>query len=342
MTAPAYGYLHTARVHSLDPVTGAVFLQGLSLARTSRWGPVATCVFGLQPGDQVVAASLGTSRDILMVIGKVGDRLPDIGDIPGLVAALAAKADDTEITAINGTLDEHADVLDEHATTLGTHTTTLGAHATTLGAHATELVALDGRLDTAEATDLNHAGRLTNIEANGWIHDRDVYTDALSSMPRQSVVNAIPLTNGTIYATRVFGRRAMTLLAIRMATAVAGVGGTATVGLYAGSAVTSLAQVKAGAISLTTLGRVTYTFASSYVSADQTQFVIALLPLAYSTAPQMGGRSGIVHSTLLNPASNLYTSVTKAGQTVLPASIDLMDGSWTSAVTSVLWTALAG
>lgn len=89
MTAPAYGYLHSATVHSLDEVTGAVYLQNVPLAPTSRWGPVATCVFGLQPGDRVVTASLGTSRDNLMVIGKVGDRLPDIGDIPGLALALA-------------------------------------------------------------------------------------------------------------------------------------------------------------------------------------------------------------------------------------------------------------
>lgn len=111
-TAPAYGYLHSARVHSVDEVTGAVYLLGLSLAPTSRWGPVASCVFGLQPGDRVVAATLGLSRDNLIIVGKVGDRLPDIGDIPGLVEALDGKADDSQITAINGELDDHEDRLD--------------------------------------------------------------------------------------------------------------------------------------------------------------------------------------------------------------------------------------
>lgn len=151
MTAPAYGYLHTARVHSIDPVTGGVFLMGVPLAPTSRWGPVATCVFGLQPGDKVVTASLGTSRDTLMVIGKVGDRLPNIGDIPGLVDALAGKADDSEITAINGTLATHTATLGAHATTLGSHTTTLAANGTTLADHTSTLSNHESRIAAEEA-----------------------------------------------------------------------------------------------------------------------------------------------------------------------------------------------
>lgn len=141
MTAPAYGYLHTARVHSLDPVTGGVFLQGVVLAPTSRWGPVATCVFGLQPGDQVVAASLGTSRDTLMVIGKVGDRLPDIGDIPGLVEAL-------------GALDGRLDVVEP---LVSGHTTTLLAQAAAISANAT---AIAGKVSTSTVGQPSGVGSL--------------------------------------------------------------------------------------------------------------------------------------------------------------------------------------
>lgn len=314
-----YGYLHLGRVLSYDADRDAYSLESVGLARTARWPPVPSCVPGLQPGDRVVLAAKGASRDDLIIIAKVAATYPDIADIPGLVTALDGKADDAEVIALDGRLD-----------------TAEGS-----------LVSLDGRLDTAEAslteldTDLTATvARVYNLELNPFRASRDLYTDVLSTMDREDAVNAIPLTNGTIYAVRVFGVPALTASTLRLATAVAGVGGTATIALYAGSATSSLAQVRSGSITLTTLGRVTHTMSSPYVSVAATHFVLAVLPLSYGTAPQLAGRSGVAHSSLINPSTALATSVTKAGQAVLPTSIDFTDGSWATGGTSKMWAAL--
>lgn len=321
-----YGYLHLGRVISYDATRDAYTLESVGLARTSRWPPTPSCVPGLQPGDRVVLAATGVSRDNLMIIGKVSADFPAIGDIPGLTAALAGKADDADITA----LDARLDAAEAELVTLDSRLDTVD----------TTLASLDTRLDAAEADLADHHSRIYTLELNPFRSDRDLWTDALSTMNRTDAVSPITLTNGTIYVTRMFGRPEMLPAAIRMVTAVAGVAGTATVGLYAGSATSALTQVRSGSISLTTLGRVTHTLSSAYASAESTHFAIALLPLAYTTAPQMGGRTGIVHSSMINPSTALATSVTKAGQTTLPASIDLTDGSWTTSVTHMLWVAL--
>lgn len=205
------------------------------------------------------------------------------------------------------------------ATTAG-HTTTLTAHTTTLTAHD---------------------GRITGLEISPFRSDRDLYGDAVSTMPRDRAVNAIPLTNGTLYAVRMFGRPSMLLSSIRLATAVAGVAGTANVALFVGSSVAALSRARTSTINLAALGRVTYTFSSSYTVNAEYHMVIALLPKDYTTAPQMGGVTGVVHSTLLNPSSSFYTSLTKAGVTEMPTTLDLTDGTWTTTVTSKMWAAVA-
>lgn len=135
-----YGYLHRGRIISVDEVTGGFNLQSVGLARTSRWGPVPSAVPGLDVGDRVILGATGTSRDDLVIIAKVGADFPAIGDIPGLTAALAGKADDSEITAINGTLDDYGDLLSDLAS------------ADT---------ALDGRLDILEA--LKHVRQVADL-----------------------------------------------------------------------------------------------------------------------------------------------------------------------------------
>lgn len=146
-----YGYLHQGRVISFDAASGGYNLESVGLARTSRWGPVASSVPGLQVGDRVVLGATGVSRDNLVIIAKVGMTFPGIPDIPGLVAALAGKADDSEIAAILvliGDLDTRLDVLEP---VVSGHTGTLSTHAGLLTAHGTELTSQDGRIDALEA-----------------------------------------------------------------------------------------------------------------------------------------------------------------------------------------------
>lgn len=188
-------------------------------------------------------------------------------------------------------------------------------------------------------TNANADARLYALEVNPHRADRDLYSDVVSTMPREDAVNGIALTNGTLYLVRMYGRPALTLSAIRLATTVVGAGGTTSVALFVGSATTALSRVRLSTLTLTTLGRLTYTFSGSYSSAANSHLVVALLPTGYTTAPQLAGRTGIGHSTLINPSASLFTHVTRA-ETVMPTDVNLTDGTWTSALTSKPWVAL--
>lgn len=146
-----YGNLHLGRIISYDEESGGYFLKSVSLARGSRWGPVESCVPGLLVDDRVVLGATGTTRDDLKILAKVGAAYPDIVDIPGLVAALAAKADDTEITAINAELVVQDGRLDADDILLASHTSTLSSHTGTLSSHTSTLTNHEGRIVTQEA-----------------------------------------------------------------------------------------------------------------------------------------------------------------------------------------------
>jgi hypothetical protein len=94
-----YGYIHLGKVVSYDAVKNAYYVESVALARINKWGPVPSCVPGLATGDRVVLVAAGTTRDNLIILGRVGEEFPDIGDIPGLIAALALKADAAATTA---------------------------------------------------------------------------------------------------------------------------------------------------------------------------------------------------------------------------------------------------
>lgn len=139
-----YGVAHIGRVERLDASSGGYYLSGIALARTSLWGPVPSCVGKLEQGDKVVCVATGSSRDNLTIISRIGGDLPpDIGEIPDLQAALDAKADDSEITVINGALTVLDDRVDDLEAGGGDH---------------------EARLDAAELTIADHETRLDTIE----------------------------------------------------------------------------------------------------------------------------------------------------------------------------------
>jgi len=129
-----YGYLHLGRITSFDAASGGFNLQSVGLARTSRWGPVSSAVPGLLVNDRVVLGATGTSRDELVIIAKVGATFPGIPDIPGLTAALAGKADDTEIATILASIEDLSDDLTALESTVSAHTTALADDETRLDA----------------------------------------------------------------------------------------------------------------------------------------------------------------------------------------------------------------
>lgn len=146
-----YGYLHIARVVSYDAVSKGFYLESLALARTNRWGPVPSAVLGVDVGDKVVLGATGTTRDNLVILGVINPTYPGIGDIPGLQAALDAKADDTEITAINLVLDSHAGLL--------------ATHGGQLADHASRITTLEGEMNTAQADILALAAEVDALQA---------------------------------------------------------------------------------------------------------------------------------------------------------------------------------
>lgn len=184
----SYGYLHRGRVVELDVTTGGYFVEIQTLAPSRRMGPFPSVVPNLPIGQRIVLASLGTSRDDLVIVGRVPGTAPTIGQIPGLQAALDAKADDTEITALDLRLDAAEATLISHTGTLSTHSGELVSLDSRLDvveplvtAHGVELVSQDTRLDVLEAKTgyvlsvANIAGRPGTGLYEGYpIYQRDV------------------------------------------------------------------------------------------------------------------------------------------------------------------------
>lgn len=141
----SYGQTHRAIVRGL-PATGGVVVEIPSLAQAADWGPVPSAVPDLAVGEQVVVAQVGVRRDEKIVVGRLPGRWPTMAEIDGLVAALDAKAPQTNVDAL--------------ATELRAADTDLRAADT----------ALSGRLDTAETTLTDHGGRITTLE--GHSHDQ--------------------------------------------------------------------------------------------------------------------------------------------------------------------------
>lgn len=139
---PDYGYLHLGRVTGYDLDSGGYMLDSISLARTSKWGPVPSCVPGLRKGDRVVLGATGTSRDNLIIIAKVGADFPEIDDVAGLLEALHSKADATAIDQLanwSTALEGRIGVLETGATTANGRITAVEGRATALEGRATSL-----------------------------------------------------------------------------------------------------------------------------------------------------------------------------------------------------------
>lgn len=133
---PEYGYLHLGRILKQDPVTGGYEVESVPLARTSKWGPVASCVPGLRKGDRVILAAAGTSRDVLTIIGKVGATMPEVADVTGLLAALHSKASAVDVDVLRDRLD----------------------------AAGLDLATLDGRMDAVEAVNATQGADIDDLQ----------------------------------------------------------------------------------------------------------------------------------------------------------------------------------
>lgn len=335
-----YGYLHTARVVSQDEASGGWYVQSVALARDRKWGPIPSCVTGLAPGDKVVLAATGTTRDNLLILGALDPRYPDIGDIPGLAAALAAKADQTALDAFedatnlnllvvndkNAEQDDRLDDLmaadtgldrrlDTAETTIAGHTTTLGSHTSTLGTHTSQLTALNTYSQVFQAA-----------------HEFDIYGDLFSPFPRNQTTNFRTLVSQTVYIWRTRTRVAASVGRVRVIVQAVGTGpGLCTGALYTSSSAAGPYTLAGSATNaLTSAATQNFTFASAVPVAAGTYIILLLYcGSGYTAAPKIAAQQ--LPATV--NAGGLNTTIiwgTKVGQVAIPAAITITDGTWTA------------
>lgn len=106
MTTPTYGVHHRARVLRAGAITGTYDVEIPLLAPGLSSGPLPSTVPNLVEDDQVLLAQVGTTRDDLIIIGKLPPAIPvalpiTIGDVTGLSTALDGRATDAELAATN-------------------------------------------------------------------------------------------------------------------------------------------------------------------------------------------------------------------------------------------------
>jgi len=155
--AADFGATHRAIVRSVT--TDGVVVEIPSLAPNAAWGPIPTAVPNLVEGDAVLVTQVSTSRDTLIVVGRVPGRAPEISEIPSLAAAIAA------LQAVDSSIQSAATDLTTRVTTAeGTiisHGTRLTTDETNITSNASAITSLTARVTALE--DQTAVGRTRTV-----------------------------------------------------------------------------------------------------------------------------------------------------------------------------------
>jgi len=154
MSIPAvpgqYGYSHRARVLKAGALPNTWMVSIPAVAPGSLSGPMPSLAPDITVGDLVLVNQVGTTRGDLVIVGKIPGAFPPYADLPGLSAALATKANQTDLTTL---------------------TTRVGTDEAMITANGTAITTLQGRATTDEAAiTANGAAIASNgsaITANG-------------------------------------------------------------------------------------------------------------------------------------------------------------------------------
>lgn len=350
MSAPAYGTLFRGRIVRPDVVADNYLVQLTSAAPGRVLGPIQSAVRGLAADDSVLVASLGTTQNDYVIVGRLPAPEPPaltIGDIAGLEAALDERATDAELDAVETATNLNFLVVNNKNTEQDTR---LDGHDSALSALSAADTSLDGRLDTAETTNATQDGRLTTNEAaigtlSTWeqyqYHDQDIYGDVLSAFPRALVGNQATTPTGRILWWRTRLRRNATLSKMRMGYVNAGVGGTSTMGIFRSSTPLGVYTRVSATTSAPTVGLKEYAFpATDFLRGEY--IMVALLLTGQTSSVVLAVQAGAVPTgalPVLNPtATNLVWAQQNA--TVMPTSINPADGTWGNTATP-WWLAVA-
>ncbi len=200
------GLIHPGRVVAVE--LGGPLVVVPQIGGTSSFGPLPTAVPDLAVGEIVLVTSLGTSRDQLVVLGRMTGRVPEVTEIPGLAGQL-----DT-LTAVNATQDNRLTAVETVNTTqdgrLGNVEAVNATQGTAISTNTTAVAAV--RADTVGA--VTTKGDLLVATAAGVVARRGVgATDqALLADPAQidgvawKTVKGIPVgLTGAVEATRYVG-----------------------------------------------------------------------------------------------------------------------------------------
>jgi len=323
---PEYGYLHMGRVTGYNIETGGYMLDSVSLAHTSKWGPISSCVPGLRKGDRVVLGATGTSRDNLVIIAKLGADFPQIDDVAGLLDALQAKADATAIDQLSnwstalegriGDLESGETAADGRLDSLESRATAVEGRATAVEGRATSLEGRATALETIEAARPYNQG------------DRDLYGTLIESITRHTATSTATLANGVANLQVSYANRAFNFASLRAVVTTAGTGaGSAVAAVYVGTSRATMILHVTQAILLNALGEQLALFSGGGQAFSGFPFMaLGILGSGYTVSPQIAASPAPAHAHVLNPTGQL-SSVTKAIG-AWPGSIDLTDGTW--------------
>lgn len=210
-----FGTLHRAIVNSVT--ANGVIVEIPTLAPNAPWGPIPTCVPNLAPGEAVVCAQISTSRDTLIIVGRVPGRAPTIAEIATLATtltniqnaatALTGRVTTTEtniatntaaITALQGraTTDEanittNTTAIAAHGTRLTTDETNITTNTTAIAAANTAATALAARVTTLEDT--------TRIGATRYVFQAADTAGITNQTTPQATSLTLPVLAGATY-----------------------------------------------------------------------------------------------------------------------------------------------
>jgi hypothetical protein len=310
-----YGYNHRARIIGPGEVDGTYYVELPMLAPASRLGPFPSVIPGLTENDRVLIVQIGMTRGDLVIVGKLPGDFPTIDEVPGLSAALAAKANESDLATLTSRVGTDEGLITANGSAIAANTSAIGTNGAAI-------TALQARATTDEgliAANTSAIGVLASAQRDSYGNDYDISHDVLSTMPRVLATTAITMANGVAYYVKMSTRVAMTLNVIKFCLNAAGVGGTLTLGLWHGPSATALAY--AGGVSANGLisGRQDWTGVGATLAAGDL-IVVGFLALATTTGPNLAC-SAPVNGTMLNQDVSVLTVLaTSATVSTLPTS----------------------
>lgn len=179
--------------------------------------------------------------------------------------------------------------------------------------------------------------------------DQHLYGDVLSTMHRREITTTMSgVQNNVLYVYRMYTARDITAIAMKWAIGSTGrSGGDHYLALYVGSSTTSLSRWSLSLSNVTPFNSAapntiqTMPFGTTYEFPARSHVLLASWINGATTLPHFAGTGSLPAAAYINrPGAAVAAYKNVATYAALPQTINLGDGSWTSA-TGIAWCALA-